>query len=241
MAATWVRQLLQSPVAGMVMCAVNAPTLNVPAPQTTAGTSATAHWLVVGGQSTGAGVPTNSQALAGSLFVVQASHGDNGTGELWPTGPHASRILDSALADLVRDADRPRGEEADGPARRTPVGTEDIEGGAGTEPIRIDRAGFARPDEEPPRIQPADGGLIRSGSISDAVFDEPAAKAIGWPGRVAVPVDPSSDRRHREHPGEALPRLAAALILAGSWGHRARFRGVTSRRAGRPPEGKESE
>jgi hypothetical protein len=78
-------------------------------------------------------------------------------------------------------------------------------------------------------------------TISDAVLDELAAAAIGLPGRMAVPADPFIRQERPREPGKGLAKWAATLIVAGSWGHRGRSRGVTSRRAGRPREREESE
>jgi hypothetical protein len=78
-------------------------------------------------------------------------------------------------------------------------------------------------------------------AISDAMLDELAAAAVGSPGRRAVPADPIARPETPQEPGAGRETLAATLIGAGSWVHRARFRGVTSRPVGRLRERKESE
>jgi hypothetical protein len=154
------------------------------------------------------------------------------------TRPEAGEVLDAMLADRVTDADPSRGEEADGNS-----GVPDLPGAGevkdATEleripPDRIDPTGVARPVELPPRVRPVERGLIRMGAVSDAVLDELAAAVVGSPGRLAVPTDPIARPETRPEPAQGLAKLAATLIVAGSWGHRARFRGATRRRAGRP-------
>jgi hypothetical protein len=78
-------------------------------------------------------------------------------------------------------------------------------------------------------------------AISDSVLDELAAAVIGSAGRVAVPADPIARPETPPARGKGLAKLAATLIVAGSWGHRARFRGVTSRPAVKLRERKQSE
>jgi hypothetical protein len=78
-------------------------------------------------------------------------------------------------------------------------------------------------------------------SISDALLDELIAAAVESPGRLAVPADPIARPETPPEPGKDLAKLAATLIVAGSWGYRARFRGVTSRPAGRRRGRKELE
>jgi hypothetical protein len=73
------------------------------------------------------------------------------------------------------------------------------------------------------------------------LLDELAAAAVGSLGRLAVPTDPFARPETPQEPGKGLAKWAATLIVAGSWGHRARSRGVTRRPAGRPRERKESE
>jgi hypothetical protein len=73
------------------------------------------------------------------------------------------------------------------------------------------------------------------------VLDELSAEVAGWPGRTAVPADPIARPETPQVPGKGLAKWAAALVVAGSWGHRARFRCVTIRPAGRPRERKETE
>jgi hypothetical protein len=78
-------------------------------------------------------------------------------------------------------------------------------------------------------------------TMSDRWLDEVAAAVVRSAGRVAVPADPIARSETPPGPGAGLARLAATLVVAGSWGHRPRFRRVTSRQAGRPRERKESE
>jgi hypothetical protein len=78
-------------------------------------------------------------------------------------------------------------------------------------------------------------------AMSDAMLDDLAAAVVGWPGRPAVPADPIARPEASREPAEGLARLAATLIVAGSWSHRARFRGATRRQAGRPRYRKRSD
>lgn len=68
---------------------------------------------------------------------------------------------------------------------------------------------------------------------------ELAAEAVGWPGRMAVSADPIAPPATRPGPAGGPARLAAALVVAGSWAHRARLRAATSRRAERPRRSEE--
>jgi hypothetical protein len=78
-------------------------------------------------------------------------------------------------------------------------------------------------------------------SISNALLDELAGAAVGLPCHLAVPADPIVRPETPPEPGKGLAKSAATLIVTGSWGHHARFRGVASREAERPRERKESE
>jgi hypothetical protein len=78
------------------------------------------------------------------------------------------------------------------------------------------------------------GGVLRAAPVADTVLDELGAEAIGWPGWAAVPGDSTARPVPPHEPGAGLAGLATTLIVPGSRGHRARFRGVTSRPAGRP-------
>jgi hypothetical protein len=152
-------------------------------------------------------------------------------------------VFDSVLADLVTDADRSRGADADRTrGERSLPGAGEVQDAAELEripPDRIEPTGVARPVELPPRVRSVERDLIRMGSISDAVLDELAAAVVGSPGRRAVPADPIARPETPQEAGKSLAKWAATLIVAGSWGHRARFRGATSRPAGRPRHRKE--
>jgi hypothetical protein len=190
-----------------------------------------------------AGAPTGLQDGPEASLVVRGPAHETRR-DFASTGPDADPVLDAALADLVTDTDPSRSERADGttdvlgrPAER------DVEDGTGTEPSRADRidpTGFARPVELPLRVRPVERGVIRPGSRFDAAPGELAA-AIGWRRPMAVLGDPIVWPADPREPGEALAKLAATLIVAGSWGHRAGFRGITSRPAERPRERKQSE
>jgi hypothetical protein len=67
-------------------------------------------------------------------------------------------------------------------------------------------------------------------AMSDSVLDELVAAAVGWSGVMAVPVDPVARPAAPPEPGAGLAKLAATLIVAGSWGHRGRFRDITRAR-----------
>lgn len=185
--------MLQSPVAGAAIRAATTSDLNVPDRRTTAGAPATGAWSVVCGPWTGAGIPTNSQALPGSLVVVQVSHGANGRGP-WSTGPDAGRRLDSVLADRVTDAHRSRDGDADRTCgERGLPAAGDAEDGTESGPSRsvpIDPIESARPVGLPVRARPVKRGVTRPVAISDSVLDELAAAAIGSRGCAAVPADP---------------------------------------------------
>jgi hypothetical protein len=78
-------------------------------------------------------------------------------------------------------------------------------------------------------------------SISDALLDELAAAAVGLACRLPVPTDSIARPETPQEPDNGLAKLAATLIVAGSWVHRGRFRGVTSWAAGRPRYRKDPE
>jgi hypothetical protein len=201
-------------------------------------------WSVVSGQWLAASVKTISQAGPETTLALQGPNLDSGR-ELSLTGPDAGEVLDSALADLVKGADRSHGEEADGNGGVQGLpGAGDVEDGTAPEripPDRIDPAGYARPVELPLRIRLVERGLIRIGPISDVVLDGLAAAVAGSPARLAVPADPIARPESPPEPGKGLTKLAVTLVVAGSWCHRARFPGVTSRPAGRPRYRKDPE
>jgi hypothetical protein len=190
-----------------------------------------------------AGVPAGLQAGPEASLVVQGPAHETRR-DLSSTGLDADHVVAAALADLVTGADPSRGDGADGTTEVPGLPAEGhVEDGTGTEPIRSDRidpTGFARPLELPLRVRPVERGVIRPGLRSDVTPDERAA-AVGWRKPMAVPGDPIARPANPREPGVALAKLAATLIVAGSWGHRARFRGVMSRSAGRPRDQKESE
>jgi hypothetical protein len=206
--------------------------------------SASGQWSAVSGQWSAAGVPTSFQVGPETTLVAQGLDRDPGRDHS-STGSDAGQVLDAVLADLVTDTDRSRGEEADGRGGVPGLpGAGEVEDAAEPEripPARIDPTGFARPVELPSGARPVERGLIWMGAISDALLDELAAAAVGSPGRLAVPADAIARPETPPEPGNGLAKWAATLIVAGSWGHRARFRRFTSRPAGRPRYRKESE
>jgi hypothetical protein len=119
---------------------------------------------VVGGLSPTAVGPTGSPVGPAPTLVVQGLDRDHRR-ELSLTGPDAGGVLDSALADLVTDADPPRGEEAAGTSGvRGPPRTGDAEDATGPERIQADRldpAELARPAKLPLRVPPVERGLIQ--------------------------------------------------------------------------------
>jgi hypothetical protein len=194
-------------------------------------------WSSVGGL---AGAPVGLEAT----LVVQGLDYDEGS-EVSLTGSGAGELLDAALAALATDADRARGEEAHetGDVRRAP-GTGDFENGTGPERISPDRsipAGLVRPVEFPHHVRQIEGGLVRMHAISDVVIDEVATSAVRLPKSLAIPFDLIVRSETPQEASGGLAKLAAILIVAGSWGHRARFRGVTSRQGVRPREPKKSQ
>jgi hypothetical protein len=114
------------------------------------------------------------------------------------------------------------------------LGAEAAPDGLGPDEVRWDEA---RPDpaSQPIRIPNVEDGLIgrrlRAVPVADAMLDELAAEAIGLPGWAAIPGDSTARPTPPREPGAGLAGLAATLIAAGSWGYRARFRSVRSRRA----------
>jgi hypothetical protein len=76
---------------------------------------------------------------------------------------------------------------------------------------------------------------------SDVVLDGLAAAVVGSTARLGVPADPIARPETPPEPGKGLAKLAVTLVVAGSWGHRARFRRVTSQPAERPRYRKDSE
>jgi hypothetical protein len=206
--------------------------------------SPSAQWSAVSGQWPAAGVPTSFQVGPETTLVVQGL--DRGPGrDLSLTGPDDGRVFDSVLADLVTDADRSPGADADrSSGERGLPGAGGAADGTGPGPIRsvpIDPIESARPAGLPVRVRPVERGVIRWDSFSDAVLDELAAEAVGLAGHRPVPADPIARLEPPPEPGKGLAKLAATLIVAGLWGHPARFRGATSRPAGRPRSRKDSE
>jgi hypothetical protein len=188
------------------------------------------------GQSPAVSIQPGSPVSPEATLVVQ-SRDHEPRRDVSLTGPDAGEVLDAALANLVTDVHPTRGVEEDGTGevRRAP-GIGDFEDGTGPEritPDRSDPTGFVRPVEPSPYVQPVDSGLIWTDAISDVVLDELATSAVRLPVRLAVSVDSIVRTEPSQEPGERLAKLAATLIVAGSWGHRARFGGVTSRQAGR--------
>jgi hypothetical protein len=206
-------------------------------PLAEAGARVSSQWSTVSGHWPAADSPADSPVGPEPTLVVQGLVHDSER-ERASIGPEAERVLNSALANLVTASDQSRGEDAAGTSGvRVLPGAGDVEDCTGPEPMRshrIDPTEFVRPDELKPRKRPVERGLIQMDSISDALLDELAAAAVGLAGRLAVPVDPVARPAAPLEPGAGLMKLAATLIVAGSWGHRGRFRGVTSRPAGTP-------
>jgi hypothetical protein len=232
-----------APAASAANGTATPPDLNIPGPATamplpTAGSPRS----MVHGPWLAAGVQTIWQAGPEPALVLQGPSLDHRREPTW-TGPDVRWVLDAVLADLVTDADRSCGEPVDGRSG-VPGLPGDVDDCTEPERIprhRIDPAGFARPVELPPRVRPVERGLIRMDSISDASLDEVAAAAVGSSVRLPVPADPIARPEPPPEPGKDLARLAATVIVAGSWGHRARFRAVTSRQAGRPRDRQDSQ
>jgi hypothetical protein len=156
--------------------------------------------------------------------------------ELSSTGLDAGWMLDSVLADLVADADRWRDGSNGGRDDVSPPSVAgDAPGGSGPAAIRPDDAGTAPmslPAENPHLDGDFLGTRVRITPVSDAVLDELAAEAVGLLGRAAVPHNSIARAQTPRQRGAGLAGLAATLIVAGSWGRRARFRGASGRRAG---------
>ena len=198
--------------------------------------SASGQWSVVSGQSAADGGPTASQFGPESTLVIQGMDPEDRRGALIRI---PSEATDPALAlDLLdptgEPSARPMADPRIGPEPRAiPDGTDRTDG-----PVAISIG-------------------LRAGRVIDSVLDDLAADAGPVRGRRAewcgVPVlagDNAGDaplgvalvRLDRpaprsESPREAAPwpaRLAAILLATGSWSYRARFRGVTGQRAGRP-------
>jgi hypothetical protein len=199
---------------------------------------------VVNGQVQAAGGPTGSPVGPEPTLVVPDLDHET-RHDLSSTGPDAGQVVDSALVDLVTGGDRSRGEGADGSSGVPGLpGAGEVKDATELEripPGRIDPTGVARPVELPPRVRSVECGLIRVDTISEALLEELPAAAVGSPGRLAVPADPIVRLETPQEPGKGLARLAATLIVAFSWDHRARFRGVTSRQARRPRCRKDAE
>jgi hypothetical protein len=170
-------------------------------------------------------------------------------------GDDDGRVLDSVLADLVTDADRSRGADADGTSGGPGLpGAGDAEDGTTPDripPDRIDATGVPRPVELPVRVRPVERGVIRWDSFSDEVLDELAAEAVGWTawppvdsGTRSIPRPPDGPRPvapaarpggpdGRREIGRPLAGLAVALLVAGSWSRRGRTK--RTRNSGRSP------
>jgi hypothetical protein len=206
--------------------------------------SARGPWSAISGQGPASGVATSFQVGPEPTLVGQGLDRDLGR-DLSSTGLDDGRVFDSVLADLVTDADRSRGADADTTSgERGLPGAGDAADGTGPGPIRsvpIDPIESARPAGLPVHVRPVEPGVIRRDSLSDAVLDELAAAAVGWPGRPIIPADPIVVRESPRELAGGLEKLAATLVVAGSWGQCVRFRGVASRPAGRLRDRKGSE
>jgi hypothetical protein len=196
-------------------------------------------WAVVSGQWLAAGGPAGSPIGPEPTLVVEGLDQDNGR-ERSLTGPETERVLDSALYDLVTDRDQWRGEEADSTAGvRVVPGAGDVEDCTGPERIpcdRIDPTEFVRPVGSATRVKPTARVLIRADSRSNAPRDDLAAAAVGLAGRLPASVDPNARPETRQERDNAVAKLAATLIVAGSCAFGARYRGVRSWQSRRPRE-----
>ena len=198
--------------------------------------SASGQWSVVSGQWTADGGPTGSQLGPESTLVIQAMNPEDRRGRV--IGMH-SEATDLALTFDLLD---PTGKPSARPMADPRIGREPR-----AIPDRTDRT-------EGPAAIPIGR---RAGRAIDSVLDDLAADAGPVRGRRAewfgVPVlagDGAGDapvavelvRLDRpalrsESPRKAASwpsQLAAILLAVGSWSYRARFRGVTGQRAGRP-------
>ena len=165
-------------------------------------TSSSGPWSVVGGQPSAA-VPTGVQAGPQSSLVVQRTDEGNGRGGSL-SGLPSDFGLDSALADLVSDADRWR-DGVDGATNEVqPLpGAGDAPDGSEPDGIRSDKARPApvsRPVEVPYLRDGFISRRLRTVPVSDTVLDELAAEAAGWPGRSrpGVPGGPVTRKRCAE-------------------------------------------
>jgi hypothetical protein len=93
---------------------------------------------------------------------------------------------------------------------------------------RTDFGELSRAEPRPPRI-------------TKHHLDELAAAAVRSAGRLEVLAAPIARPETSQGRGKGMAHLAATLIVAGAWAHRARFRGATSRRARAPRYRKHSE
>jgi RHS repeat-associated protein len=201
-------------------------------------------WSAVSGQWPASGVPTRLPVGPEPTLVIEGPEHDNGCDPRL-TRPDAEELLDVMLADLVTGADPSHGEEADGNSVVTGLpGAGEVKDATELERISsdgIDPTGFSRPVELPPRVRSLERGLIRMDVISDAMLDELAAAVVRSPCRLAVSADSIARPECPPEPGKGLAKLAATLIVAGTWCHRDRFRRVTTRPARTLRYRKESE
>jgi hypothetical protein len=222
--------VLGVPVHGAVLASAVIPAAVVPAPVVSAQCSVVSNpWPAAGG-------PTSTQPSAGTTLVVQGLGHDDGPG-LSLTGPDSGRVLDTALADLVTDAGRSRGEDAKGSSgeRDLPAAGHGQDGAAPA-PMRsdgIDPIKFARSVGLSLHVRPVERGIIPRDWLSGAVLDEFTAEIGGRRDRAAVAHGSIARQEPPQESGRDLAKLAAALFVAGSWGYRARFRGVSRRQAER--------
>jgi streptogramin lyase len=168
-----------------------------------------------------------------TTLVVQGA--DHHARELSVTGPDADHVLDSVLVDVITDGDASRGQKVDG-SRAVPSlpGAGEVNDATEPEripPNRIKPTDCARPVEIPVRLGAVERGRIGMDAISESVLDELAAAVVASPGRLAISAD--GIVRHETPRGSvgSLVKLAATVVVAGCWGHRARFRGASSRDA----------
>jgi hypothetical protein len=158
---------------------------------------------VVGRRRRAAGVPTSSQVGPAAAIVIQGTDLEDGHG-------HLIRIRwEAADASPAFDLTEPAAEPSVRPAAAPPI------------------------DPEPRAIPDRTEGSaavpigLRAERAIDSVLEGLAAEVDGW---TAVLADPIAAPVTRPGHSGGPARLAATLIVAGSWGYRARSRGITSRR-----------
>jgi hypothetical protein len=189
---------------------------------------------VLAGPSPSVAGPTGLRLGPEPTLAALAPRHDQGR-ELPTTGPQAGPMLDSTLTDLAANADR----ASDGVNGRA----DDVlirtcgENAQDRFALGANRSHVALPA---PRSRRAEirvvgndvlGRQLPAVPVSGMVLDELAVEAVGQTSGAAIVGGP----------GGGLAKLGATLIVAASWRHHWRFKGVTSRPSGRPRDRKKSE